>query len=386
MLKLSVIKKLRAYLRSIKEYRSIKEEINKSFYLSQKKIQNIYCPLSIVKQNDKQVGFSEKLIKRLRNILSNEIVVSGHWTDMYNLGDKESIFQRLLDSNDEEFYEIVSNPQNNNLHFGFGDICEEVINNHRLGDFYINKRIYDTIYRISCSLGIENFPETYHFLKFNFKSADEMLEKIFQNMNIKTDFPNIFKGEFGLKTKYGLVSFAPIQQMYHATRILDLKRNYNIHKVMEIGAGLGLSAYHSRNFGIKDYTILDLSLGNLSQSFFFASTIGEENILINDEVLDKNNNSKDKIKLISSTRLDLVPEKLDLVLNCDSITEMSKDQALKYVNFVSKKTKYFLSINHDNNKFKIEEIFKDSVFKRVYRMPSWYRRGYIEELYINTSF
>jgi len=380
-----MIKKLRPYLRSIKEYWIIKEDINKSFFLSKKKIKNNSFPLTIIEQNEKQVEFSEKLISRMRNILSNEIIVSGHWTDMYNLGDKKSILQELIESNDKQFYEIVSNPQKNNLHFGFGDICKEVINNHRVGDFYINKRIYDTIYRISCSLGIEKFPETYHFLKFDFKSPDEMLNQIFENINCKTNFPNIFKGEFGLKTNYGLVSFAPIQQMYHALKILELKKNYNIESVIEIGAGLGLSAYHSRSFGIKDYTILDLSLGTLSQSFFLASTIGEENILIKEEILNESN-AKDKIKLIPSNRTDLVPEKIDLAINCDSITEMSKEQALKYVKLLSNKSKYFLSINHDNNKFKIKDIFKNSTFNRIYRVPSWYRRGYIEELYFNSNF
>ena len=99
----------------------------------------------------------------------------------------------------------------------------------------------------------------------------------------------------GLSNEYAAIE-PPVWSMLIANYLM--KRNYNVKKVMEIGAGLGLSAYHSRNFGIKDYTILDLSLGNLSQSFFFASTIGKENILIQDEVLDKDNNSQDKIKLI----------------------------------------------------------------------------------------
>lgn len=40
---------------------------------------------------------------------------------------------------------------------------------------------------------------------------------------------------------------------------------------------------------------------------------------------------------------------------------------------------------HDNNSFVISEIFKNTDFKRLYRVPSWYRQGYNEELYINTS-
>ena len=116
--------------------------------------------------------------------------------------------------------------------------------------------------------------------------------------------------------------------MYHAIKVLEFTKTLNKEaRVMEIGAGLGLSAYHARNFGIKDYTILDLSLGSLSQSFFFSSTIGEDNIIIGDEVLnykDTDEDFKNKLKLIPSTSSELVPDNIDLVINCDSITENVK--------------------------------------------------------------
>ena len=123
-----MIKKLRPYLRSIKEYWIIKEDINKSFFLSKKKIKNNSFPLTIIEQNEKQVEFSEKLISRMRNILSNEIIVSGHWTDMYNLGDKKSILQELIESNDKQFYEIVSNPQNSRSNFFNTDFISGILN------------------------------------------------------------------------------------------------------------------------------------------------------------------------------------------------------------------------------------------------------------------
>ena len=41
---------------------------------------------------------------------------------------------------------------------------------------------------------------------------------------------------------------------------------------------------NSWNFKIKDYTILDLSLGSLSQAYLFGNTIGKDNIIIGDEI------------------------------------------------------------------------------------------------------
>ena len=187
-----------------------------------------------------------------------------------------------------------------------------------------------------------------------------------------------------------MVSFAPIQQLYHAIKILEFSKTYNFQnpRVMEIGAGLGLSAYHARNLNIKDYTILDLSLGSLSQAFFFGHTIGKDNVLIGDEIKKFNYDDqefKNKIKLIQSTDLNLIPNNIDLIINCDSITEMSIEQAKIYTKMAAEKSKYFLSINHDNNSFLISEIFKNTGFKKIYRVPSWYRSGYNEELYLNTT-
>jgi hypothetical protein len=381
---------IRSYLRSIKEYIPIRDEITKSFFLTRRKINSKENKNVNVTETKNQVEFSDKLIERMKKILSNKIKVSGHWVDMYDIGNKENTFTKLLAMDNKSFYNELANPHKNNLHYGFGDISHNAINNHRVADFYIDKTVYDTVFRICCSLDIEPYPETYHFHNFNYKKLDEMLENIFKKLGKKSNFPNIFIGEFGLKSKFGIVSFAPIQQMYHAIKVLEFTKTLNKEaRVMEIGAGLGLSAYHARNFGIKDYTILDLSLGSLSQSFFFSSTIGEDNIIIGDEVLnykDTDEDFKNKLKLIPSTSSELVPDNIDLVINCDSITEMSKEDAISYVNLAAKKSRYFLSLNHDNNKFKISDIFSNTPFERVYRVPTWYRSGYIEELYVNTSF
>ena len=388
--KMFKINYIRSYLRALRDYFLNKEEIIKSFALPMKKIDGKKNKDIFVDRNDKQIEFDKNFIDRLRGIINKDVVVSAHWEDMYSIGDKKNFHKQLIKMSDENFFYEVANPSKNDLHFGFGDICKHVLENPRISYFYLNKKVYDTIFRLACSIGVRKFPEVYHFLKFDFDSPDQMLDDIFNELGNESNFPNIFKGEFRLNTKYGVVSFAPIQQMYHAMKILEFSKIYQIKspRVLEIGAGLGLSAYHARNFKIKDYTILDLSLGSLSQAFFFGSTIGKKNIIIGDEIKNYDNESEefnDKIKLIQSTELELVPDNIDITLNCDSITEMSFEQAQIYIKLVSKKSKYFLSLNHDNNSFVISEIFKNTDFKRLYRVPSWYRQGYNEELYINTS-
>ena len=380
---------IRSYLRALRDYIAQKEEIIKSFALPIKSIDGKKYNDVFVSKPDRQIDFDKNFVTRLRNIINKDILVSAHWEDMYAIGDKKNFHKKLMKMGDEEFYSEVANPSNNDLHYGFGDICKHVLDNPRISYFYLNKTVYDTIFRLCCSLGIRKFPETYHFLKFDFDDPSKMLSDIFKELEVESNFPNLFKGEFGLKTKFGIVSYAPIQQMYHAMKILEFSKNFNFKnpRVLEIGAGLGLSAYHSWNFKIKDYTILDLSLGSLSQAYLFGNTIGKDNIIIGDEIKKFNISDiefKNKIKLIQSTDLDLVPDNIDLIINCDSITEMSFEQAKIYTKLAADKSKYFLSLNHDNNSFLISEIFKNTGFKKIYRVPSWYRSGYNEELYFNT--
>lgn len=317
---MSKINYIRSYLRALRDYFLNKEEIIKSFALPMKKIDGKKNKDIFVDRNDKQIEFDKNFIDRLRGIINKDVVVSAHWEDMYSIGDKKNFHKQLIKMSDENFFYEVANPSKNDLHFGFGDICKHVLENPRISYFYLNKKVYDTIFRLACSIGVRKFPEVYHFLKFDFDSPDQMLDDIFKELGNESNFPNIFKGEFGLNTKYGVVSFAPIQQMYHAMKILEFSKIYQIKspRVLEIGAGLGLSAYHARNFKIKDYTILDLSLGSLSQAFFFGSTIGKKNIIIGDEIKNYDKESEefnDKIKLIQSTELELVPDNIDITLN-----------------------------------------------------------------------
>ena len=71
-----------------------------------------------------------------------------------------------------------------------------------------------------------------------------------------------------------------------------------------------------------------------------------------------------------------------MILNVDSLTEIGKDDAIRYFKEIKKKAKYFLSINHEYNLFTISELaFEFPEFKLISRSRSWIRPGYIEELY-----
>ena len=130
---------IRSYLRALRDYIIQKEDIVKSFALPMKRIDGKKYNDIFVSKPDRQIDFDKNFVSRLRNIINKDIVVSAHWEDMYTIGDKKNFHKKLMKMGDEEFYSEVANPSNNDLHYGFGDICKHVLDNPRISYFYLNK-------------------------------------------------------------------------------------------------------------------------------------------------------------------------------------------------------------------------------------------------------
>lgn len=72
---------------------------------------------------------------------------------------------------------------------------------------------------------------------------------------------------------------------------------------------------------------------------------------------------------------------MDIVLNADSLTEMDKEVAQAYADYVAANATVFLSINHEANQHRVRDLkFEGMVC--VSRSPHWMRTGYVEELYV----
>ena len=369
-------------LRSIKDYIKQYENIHKSFLIPKNEIQFKKNSIDIKKLKN-EISYNEELFIRLRKNFLEQIYDSGgHWDDIYKSYNIQNLIKELLQKNNDFFYNIISKPHTNNIQHGFSEITKSLISSHRYTNFYEKKTIHDCIFRIACGLGAVKLPEVYHKNNNANFSSDELLDKIFDTIGLKSDFKNTFSMEKGIDTKYGLVSYATIQQLYHALKIFDILKNVQNPKVLEIGAGIGSSAYHAWNFGIKDYSIIDLPLGCITIGFNLSNLIGDSNILLNDEV-NKSEKKNNKIKIYNPNNLEKITDQFDLIVNFDSITEMSKKQAEKYVDYASQKCKFFFSINHEGNSFSVNELFKNSKFEKISRNQTWYRQGYIEEFYVN---
>ena len=133
------------------------------------------------------------------------------------------------------------------------------------------------------------YPETtpgYHYERYGEPgNADHILDEIEERSPRPIRFPNPYPGERGLLTATrGVASFRAIQALYQAWRLRELSRGQNDFRVLEIGAGLGRTAYFAQALGMSDYTIIDIPLTNAAQGYFLGRTLGPDNIVLFGEI------------------------------------------------------------------------------------------------------
>lgn len=204
-------------------------------------------------------------------------------------------------------------------------------------------------------------PEEYSFNNrfdsfFNV-TPDKYLASLMEKFNVDLSAPK-YSGELvGLNTKYGLYNERDIIAIGIALLIHQKFPNKKL-KICEIGGGAGHLAYYLHKLGYEDISIVDLPTISISQMYFLSVNIG-----------------KDKIKLLAPQEF---TGEYDIVINVDSMTEMSIESAKEYCEKMKDDT-YFLSINHEANAFTVAQICE---MERISRNPFWLRRGYVIEEFI----
>lgn len=166
----------------------------------------------------------------------------------------------------------------------------------------------------------------------------------------RIDFPNPYRGECGIVTPRGVASERAINAIYQAWQLKG--------RVLEIGGGLGRTAYYAARFGVTDYTIADLPFSSIAQGYFLWRTLGHN-----------------AVRLISPDEFFAEDTIYDVILNADSLTELSRELAERYAAEIRKRCRLFISINHEANAFTMRELFGKPASRHQY----WLRPGYVEE-------
>jgi hypothetical protein len=187
-------------------------------------------------------------------------------------------------------------------------------------------------------------------------------------------FPNPFDGEIGLETRRGTATVRAIGAIYQAIRIKRMCQQTEVSSVIEIGAGMGRTAYYAMCFGITDYIVVDLPLSLIGQAVFLALTLGEDKICFASET-----KRDGVVSLLTPRQFHEGGTKCAVAINVDSMPEMDREHAATYLERLIRDQALFLSINHEANRHAVFEIAPASA--RVYRAPYLLRPGYMEEMY-----
>lgn len=189
-------------------------------------------------------------------------------------------------------------------------------------------------------------------------------------------------GMFGVVLRGSVYSDRHFDGIYAAWRALGLarQRGHENPSILEIGGGAGHSAFYARRFGCQRYGIIDLPHVSMAQYILLASDFGAATVRLGRSA---------PISLYSACELEAVDfEQWDIIINIDSIPEMSSRFANAYLSKITKKN-VLMSINQESAMDNVSEkqnVVSDLAERhglaRLSRHPSWMRTGYVEEVYV----
>lgn len=303
---------------------------------------------------------------------------------------KLDIQEALLSEDTGKISDMLSNPFSNDLLFGFDFLCKDCIDTgadrihidaqallYRLGEIWgVCSLIYTGLLNNSVSLAgwTTNFDTLLSCVNY-----DAIIQRLNELFSCDIRFPNPYYGERGiwLATPDGdrIASFRAIQALHQAFTIWE-KLGRKPGRVLEIGAGLGRTAYYCKTLFDIDYTIIDLPMTQVASAHFLMQTLGENRVCLYDEPADPN-----QIKILPpSAFLEEDMCKLDLVVNFDSLTEMDISVMKDYWNKIKQSSASFLSVNHEINEHTVRDlIVGDPAVKTYTRALYGMRIGYAEE-------
>lgn len=172
----------------------------------------------------------------------------------------------------------------------------------------------------------------------------------------------------------------PEQSFMHAYAAWRINALGPFERVAEIGGGFGgLCAYLAR--GTCAYTIYDLPYTNILQGYFLlrcglpVSLSGE---------------TPNRVQVLPWWEINTPGLRFDVVLNQDSIPEMSPAAGRAYIDRIKQIAPSFYSVNQEasalntqtGRQLRVPELIRDAGgYRRLSRNLFWLRDGYVEEFY-----
>jgi hypothetical protein len=297
------------------------------------------------------------------------------WTD---IDQRRGIVHDALISGDRTLPQLLLNPRLTMLYYGVEDIYDHEPRDETHRESRANHYAAMMV-SLAYALGLARMPNPEGGTEYPRETpppvppVETILTALDARTGVRIRFPNPFPDEDGLATSRGIAGMKAISAIYQACQLSQAARLRDA-QVLEIGAGIGKTAYYARQFGLTRYTVVDLPLSLVGQAVYLALAIDEQAVRFGSEP-----EQPGKIELLSPAQFDADPRRFALVLNADSMPEMDRAHVLSYIDRMRRDGAYFISINHEANAHTVHELLPAAA--RISRAPYLLRPGYLEERY-----
>jgi hypothetical protein len=302
----------------------------------------------------------------------------GVWREIFVHKLREA--DRILGAGDAAALSVLlRDPAASNLFWGIDDLNLEYVTGlvHPEASEKQRRLCAELLVRLAEALGAvrlfnpeANLPESPRV------TPDEVLAACDAALGKRVELPNIFRGENGLRASRGVLSYRMLHALYVGVRLRSLLGDLSGKRVLEIGAGVGRTAYLGVLLGAERYDVVDIPITGAIQAYFLGRTLGDDAVRMHGEA----DRPGARVRLLTPGEFLEGTERYDLIVNVDSLTEIPREQAQRYAAAIPERCPAFLSINHEVNAFVVAELFAGKAHACT-RHPYWLRSGYAEELY-----
>ena len=288
---------------------------------------------------------------------------------------RADVHQALLAESNEPLRKVFSDPASTDLFYGVDNMARALSIRQSL----------DELRNVCGVTGKSDISLLFHAVTGSEEHDTEAaLTALDTRLRQRIEFPSSIKGELGFSTSRGLASYRAIQAIYQAWRVLELTKDIKQPAILEIGPGLGRTAFYCYQAGLTNFTTIDLPLGVVAQAFFLGNALGPDRIWL---LGDDPEQAAGRIRLLPAGH---PLGRFDLVVNVNSLVEMPLETAVDYLRLIAKSSGLFLSINHGYNVvhggFTVEETMKGQFSGiQVSTKPYPIREGYSESCFTITS-
>lgn len=240
-----------------------------------------------------------------RNNLNHINDMGSIWDNNIVIKHSSKLFNLLNTQNINIISNVLQNISNTDICFGYEVCCN---------GFYDDNLpiIYKTFEKLLDEMGIQKL-----YIN-NILDIETLLPLIDDKCGFKVEFPDIFdySNLSKLICSRGKVSHRMIFALYYVWNITQNVENVKECSILEIGAGLGRTAYYASKFGFKKYTIVDIISTGIMQFHYNYHLLGSENV----SLFGEDNFNTCFLNLMPADKFNIINEKYNLICNFDGLT------------------------------------------------------------------